>query len=92
MTFKSVNPFNGATLGEVASFTHAEIEEALQEAAHAVPLWADTPIADRCALMRRSAAVLREHAGEAMRDATLEDIFLHMTADEPTGAVGLNDA
>jgi len=72
VTFKSVNPFNGATLGEVASLTHAEIEEALQDAAHAVPLWAGTPVAERCALMRRAAAALRGQAGEFARMMTLE--------------------
>jgi succinate-semialdehyde dehydrogenase/glutarate-semialdehyde dehydrogenase len=59
-------------IGEVAGFTHAEIEEALQEAARAVPLWAGTPVEERCALMRRAASVLRGHAGDFARMMTLE--------------------
>jgi len=59
-------------IGEVAGFTHAEIEEALQEAARAVPLWAGTPVEKRCALMRRAATVLRGHAGDFARMMTLE--------------------
>jgi len=59
-------------IGEVAGFTHAEIEEALQEAARAVSLWAGTPVEERCALMRRAATVLRGHAGDFARMMTLE--------------------
>jgi len=59
-------------IGEVSGFTHAEIEEALQEAARAVSLWAGTPVEERCALMRRAATVLRGHAGDFARMMTLE--------------------
>ena len=72
MTFKSVNPVNGTTLREIESFTHAELETALHEAAQAVPLWAGTPVAERCGLMRRAAAVLRGHAEDFARMMTLE--------------------
>jgi len=34
---------------------------------------------------------LREHAGPALQDATLEDIFLHMTGDGATGPVEPSD-
>ncbi|MGB5177946.1 MAG: aldehyde dehydrogenase family protein, partial [Gammaproteobacteria bacterium] len=72
MTFKSVNPVNGTTLREIESFTHAELETALHEAAQAVPLWAGTPVAERCALLRRAAAVLRGHTEDFARMMTLE--------------------
>lgn len=72
MTFKSVNPFNGTLLGDVSVFTHAEIEQALQQAAQAAPLWAGTALAERCELMRRAATVLRGHVEDFARTMTLE--------------------
>jgi succinate-semialdehyde dehydrogenase/glutarate-semialdehyde dehydrogenase len=72
VTFKSVNPFNGTTLGDFSAFTHAEIEQALQQAAQAAPLWAGTALAERCELMRRAATVLRGHVEDFARMMTLE--------------------
>ncbi len=72
MTFKSVNPADGSTLKEVAVFTAAELETALREAASAAPKWRATPLAERCALMRTAAGVLRSHADEFARMITLE--------------------
>ena len=72
MTFKSVNPFDGTTIAEIASFTAAEIEAALQQAAQAAPAWASTPVAKRCDLMRRAATVLRGHVDDFARMMTLE--------------------
>ena len=72
MTFKSVNPADGSILKEVATFTAAELETALQEAATAAPEWRVTPLAERCALMQKAAQVLRSHADEFARTITLE--------------------
>ena len=72
MTFKSVNPFNGTTLAEIASFTHAEIEQALQQATQAAPLWAGTALEERCQLVRGAATVLRKHVEDFARLMTLE--------------------
>ena len=72
MTFKSVNPFDGTTNTEIASFTPGEIETALQEVAQAVPVWAGTRLAARCDLMRRAATVLRGHVDDFARMMTLE--------------------
>ena len=72
MTFKSVNPVDGAVFAEVAGLTPGELEAALQETALAAPLWADTAYAVRCDLMRRAATVLRGHRGDFSRMMTLE--------------------
>ena len=72
MTFKSVNPADGSILKEVATFTAAELETALQEAANSAPKWRNTPLAERCALMQKAAQVLRSHADEFARTITLE--------------------
>ena len=72
MTCKSVNPCDGTTNTEIASFTPGEIETALQEAAQAVPAWAGTRLAARCDLMRRAATVLRGHVDDFARMMTLE--------------------
>lgn len=72
MTFKSVNPLDGRTLAEVDSFTPAVLETALYEASQAAKAWSATPIAERCALLQRAAAVLRDHADDFARLMTLE--------------------
>jgi succinate-semialdehyde dehydrogenase/glutarate-semialdehyde dehydrogenase len=72
VTFKSVNPVDGTTLKEIDGFTHAALETALQETAQAAPLWAATPVTERCEMMRRAAAVLRGHAEDFARMMTLE--------------------
>ena len=72
MTFKSVNPADGSALKEVPTFTAAELETALQEAAGAAPAWRATPLAERCGLMKKAADVLRNHADEYARTITLE--------------------
>jgi succinate-semialdehyde dehydrogenase/glutarate-semialdehyde dehydrogenase len=48
------------------------LETALYEASQAAPAWAATAIAERCALVQRAAAVLREHAEDFARLMTLE--------------------
>jgi len=72
VTFKTVNPANGSALEEVAVFTDGELETALQETAGAGLAWRATPLADRCALMLKAAAVLRSHADDFARMITLE--------------------
>ena len=64
MSFKSVNPADGNTLREVDAFTHEQLEAALQSASLATAAWRARPVAERCALMREAAAVLRKHEDE----------------------------
>ena len=72
MTFKSVNPLDGTTLAEIDSFTPVALETALYEASQAAPVWSATAITERCALVQRAAAVLRDHADDFARLMTLE--------------------
>ena len=72
MAFRSINPANGNTLGETASFTAMQIEAALNAAAAATPHWQARPIPERCQLLRTAAAVLRRRAKELARLITLE--------------------
>jgi succinate-semialdehyde dehydrogenase/glutarate-semialdehyde dehydrogenase len=67
-----VNPLDGRTLAEVDSFTPAVLETALYEASQAATAWSATPIAERCALLQRAAAVLRDHVDDFARLMTLE--------------------
>jgi succinate-semialdehyde dehydrogenase/glutarate-semialdehyde dehydrogenase len=64
MSFKSINPADGNTLREVDAFTHEQLEAALYSASTATAGWQALPIDERCALMRKAAAVLRKHADE----------------------------
>jgi succinate-semialdehyde dehydrogenase/glutarate-semialdehyde dehydrogenase len=72
VAFRSINPANGNTLGETASFTAMQIEAALNAAAAAAPHWQARPIPERCQLLRTAAAVLRRRAKELARLITLE--------------------
>jgi len=72
MTFRSINPANGNTLGETESFTLSQLEAALNAAATAAPAWRARTLPDRCQLLREAAAVLRRRATELARLITLE--------------------
>ncbi|MEW6646750.1 MAG: NAD-dependent succinate-semialdehyde dehydrogenase [Pseudomonadota bacterium] len=72
MAFQSINPANGEWLAEYPAWDSAAIEQALAEAARAAPAWAATPLAERCELMRRAAALLRERREALARTITLE--------------------
>jgi succinate-semialdehyde dehydrogenase/glutarate-semialdehyde dehydrogenase len=72
VAFRSINPANGNTLGEIASFSATQIEAALNVTAAAVPLWRARPILERCGLLRAAAVVLRRQAEELARLISLE--------------------
>lgn len=72
MSFKSVNPANGMALHEFAVWNDAQLDAALHEVAHATPVWAATPLEERCRLMRKAAQYLRDHCDRLARIITLE--------------------
>ena len=72
MAFRSINPANGNTLGETASFTATQLEAALNAAAAAAPHWRAQSLPERCRLLRTAATVLRRRAAELARLITLE--------------------
>jgi betaine-aldehyde dehydrogenase len=64
------NPANGESLGDCAEANAADVNAAVAAARQAFPAWSRTRPAQRAALMRQVAQVLRQHAGElAMLDA-----------------------
>ena len=72
MSFQSVNPADGNTLGEINAFTDDELELALVAAAAASLVWRTLSIQERSALLSRAAAVLRDQTGDFARMMTLE--------------------
>jgi len=64
MSFRSINPLDGSTLAVVESFTTAQLNAALKQAADARSEWAATPMEQRCALLRAAAGVLRQRSDE----------------------------
>ena len=67
-----INPATGETLSEVPHAGPAELDIALAAAGRAFPLWAATAAAERSAIMRSAAALIRERAGAIGRILTLE--------------------
>jgi succinate-semialdehyde dehydrogenase/glutarate-semialdehyde dehydrogenase len=63
-TVMTVNPATGERLAEYPAFSEGDVESALDRAAQAQVRWADLPFAERAAVLRRTAEVLRADAEE----------------------------
>jgi aldehyde dehydrogenase (NAD+) len=63
-TVRSENPATGATVLEVEATAPAEVEHAVAAAVEAGRRWADTPVAERCAVVRRFADILERDADD----------------------------
>ena len=72
MTFKSINPANGATLAEFPAHTPAEVEAKLALASDAAPAWRRTAVADRAAVVARLGTLLEQEKDRLGRMMTLE--------------------
>jgi succinate-semialdehyde dehydrogenase/glutarate-semialdehyde dehydrogenase len=72
MEFRSINPYNGETVGRYVALTNAALDERLALAQQAFKSWRTVPVAERCALMTRAGQVLRENVEEYARMITLE--------------------
>lgn len=70
--FVSVNPADGSSRDVTPGFTEQQLEQALAQAAQAVPGWQATALAARCELVRQAAAVLRSRSEEFARLMTQE--------------------
>lgn len=68
----SINPANGQVLARFDLHDAARVDEALSGARQAQKSWARTSLAERSALLRRVAAVLRERKPALARLITLE--------------------
>jgi succinate-semialdehyde dehydrogenase/glutarate-semialdehyde dehydrogenase len=67
------NPATGATIGQVASASLEDLEEAVQAAHRTFPEWRDTSAYDRSAILRRAADLAR---------GRVEDIAVALTCEQ----------
>ena len=72
MSIESINPATGQVIETFEPFTAAQIDETLTRARQMYRRWRTTTFAERGALLRRTAAVLREQKDQLARIATLE--------------------
>jgi succinate-semialdehyde dehydrogenase/glutarate-semialdehyde dehydrogenase len=72
MAFSSINPASGEKLWACDAWDGAQIENALAESAAVASTWADTPLAERCRLLRVAAQVLRRNIEELAGLITLD--------------------
>jgi len=72
MSFQVINPATGETVKEIPVWDEATVEAALSQVAETTPAWASTPMAERCALMRKAAQVLRDNKEKYARIITTE--------------------
>ena len=67
-----VNPSTGKIISDLPKATKADLDRALDAAGRAFPVWRDTPIAERGAILRKAANLMRERAPEIGRLMTAE--------------------
>ncbi len=72
MTFVSINPATGETVGTFAAHSPREVENRLQLAFDTRRTWRLTAVAERSAIVARAGALLDERASEYARLMTLE--------------------
>ena len=66
------NPATSEPVGRVPKAGRGEADQALRTAAQAFKEWSVRPAAERCELLRRATATVREHSEEIARILTLE--------------------
>ncbi|MGC8517567.1 MAG: NAD-dependent succinate-semialdehyde dehydrogenase [Steroidobacteraceae bacterium] len=72
MTYASINPTTGETFAQFELHTAEYVDAALTAAARAQRVWARTPLEERCSVLRRIAAELRQRRALLARLVTLE--------------------
>jgi succinate-semialdehyde dehydrogenase/glutarate-semialdehyde dehydrogenase len=72
MAYQSINPFNGKTLESFPECSPAQLEEKLARAAACFTTWRGTGFAERAAVLRRAAALMRERRDQLAGLITLE--------------------
>ena len=78
--FPVVNPANGETIAEVPLASTADLDAALNAAEAGFALWRATPVEQRAAVLRRTAALLRERVESI---ATLLTLCAHASTTLP---------
>lgn len=67
-----LNPATGGTIGNLPKATNDDLDRALDAAQRAWPVWRDTPVAKRGAVLRKAASLMRERAKAIGHMMTLE--------------------
>jgi succinate-semialdehyde dehydrogenase/glutarate-semialdehyde dehydrogenase len=72
MALESINPATGEILEQFTEWSDAQVAAVIEQAQQAWLSWRDVPIAERAALMRRAAGILRDNADTYARTMALE--------------------
>ena len=72
MAFQSINPKDSSLVKEFETWGGLQLEQALQSVAKMTPLWAETPMSQRCDLMRAASKVLLARKEQLAGMITLE--------------------
>ncbi|MEB8345846.1 NAD-dependent succinate-semialdehyde dehydrogenase [Flavobacteriaceae bacterium KMM 6898] len=72
MEFKSINPYDGQVVGQYTSLTEHELDEKLDKSQKAHEAWTKVPLTERCSLLKKAGAVLRDHVEEYAKMISLE--------------------
>lgn len=72
MEFKSINPYNGQTVGTYRAHSSNELDQKLKKAQAAFESWRNVPFAERARLMKKAGQLLRDNVEEYARMITLE--------------------
>lgn len=72
MSYQTVNPYNGKLLKKFKELTDTQLERALKTAATCFEAWRQTTFAERAAVAKKAAAIMRERVDEFARPVTLE--------------------
>ena len=87
MTYQSINPYDGRILKTFEELTDQQLETALQTAEQCFTAWQHTSFAERSAVLKRAAAILRARVEEFARPITLE---MGKLIEESRGEVALS--
>lgn len=72
MTYATINPYTGETVKTFANASDADVDHALKHGHAAFQAWKTTPVAERVAVLRKAAVLLRAKHTEYAKLLTLE--------------------
>ena len=72
MAYQTVNPYDNQIVATFDDFTDEQVMELLGQAQKTFESWSQTSFAERTAVIKRAAAILRERSDEFARLLTLE--------------------
>lgn len=87
MAYQSINPYNGSILKTFEELTDKQLETAVHTAEQCFQTWRHTSFAERSAVLKRAAAILRARGEEFARPITLE---MGKLLEESRGEVALS--